>query len=60
MKKIISVELLQQLLDVIVTSTTNYSYQQISMMIQELQKLEDYKEEEEVKETLVEEGKEVE
>ena len=45
MKKVISVELLQDLINVIVGSRTEYTFIQLNKLIESVQQLEDYKEE---------------
>ncbi|HHX68036.1 MAG TPA: hypothetical protein GX708_08315 [Gallicola sp.] len=45
MKKVISVELLQDLINVIVGAKTEYTFIQLNRLIESVQQLEDYKEE---------------
>lgn len=46
MKKVITIELLQELIDVIVSAKTEYTFIQLNRLINAVQQLEDYKEEE--------------
>ena len=58
MKKVISVELLQDLINVIVGSRTEYTFIQLNKLIESVQRLEDYKEEDKEEDTSTEEEKE--
>lgn len=60
MKKIISVELLQELINVIASAKTEYTFIELNRLIEAVQQSEDYKEEyKEEKDTSTEEKEQV-
>ena len=58
MKKIITIELLQELINVIASAKTEYTFIQLNRLLNAVQTLEDYKEDHKEETTSTEEEKE--
>lgn len=58
MKKVITIELLQELINVIASAKTEYTFIQLNRLLNAVQQLEDYKEDYKEEDTSTEEKKE--